>query len=238
MTSRLKPDTTYVYEKVSRLERSVRTGSAEDLRGARGDRTVHHELDRRRPLWWRSGTRGRGACSTILLRLTAAIGRPARHQPRVRPVARRRYDRRNPPALGGGEADKHVIYEGLSRAAADAVLSARRRSAAAISWSPFGTRACRLARVARPATASDADRGDAGGYRPEGGLMFDVHSGWRRSPPPGAPRSCATALPRGRDHPDRDERRARSCRRLRPAPPARSPPRVVHRRPDACRAAD
>jgi riboflavin biosynthesis pyrimidine reductase len=29
----------------------------------------------------------------------------------------------NPSVLGGGEADKHLIYEGLSRAAADAVLS-------------------------------------------------------------------------------------------------------------------
>jgi riboflavin biosynthesis pyrimidine reductase len=29
----------------------------------------------------------------------------------------------NPSTLGGGEADKHLIYEGLSRAAADAVLS-------------------------------------------------------------------------------------------------------------------
>src|SRR5437899_4109901 len=30
---------------------------------------------------------------------------------------------KDPSALGGGEADKHLIYEGLSRAAADAVLS-------------------------------------------------------------------------------------------------------------------
>jgi riboflavin biosynthesis pyrimidine reductase len=30
---------------------------------------------------------------------------------------------RNPSLLGGGEADKHLIYEGLSRASADAVLS-------------------------------------------------------------------------------------------------------------------
>jgi 5-amino-6-(5-phosphoribosylamino)uracil reductase len=30
---------------------------------------------------------------------------------------------RNPTALGGGETDKHLVYEGLSRAAADAVLS-------------------------------------------------------------------------------------------------------------------
>ena len=30
---------------------------------------------------------------------------------------------RNPAALGGGETDKHLIYEGLSRVAADAVLS-------------------------------------------------------------------------------------------------------------------
>jgi 5-amino-6-(5-phosphoribosylamino)uracil reductase len=30
---------------------------------------------------------------------------------------------RNPAALGGGEADKHLIYEGLSRVAADAVLA-------------------------------------------------------------------------------------------------------------------
>ena len=30
---------------------------------------------------------------------------------------------KNPSALGGGEADKHLIYEGLSRLAADAVLS-------------------------------------------------------------------------------------------------------------------
>ena len=30
---------------------------------------------------------------------------------------------KNPSTLGGGEADKHVIYEGLSRVAADAVLS-------------------------------------------------------------------------------------------------------------------
>jgi riboflavin biosynthesis pyrimidine reductase len=30
---------------------------------------------------------------------------------------------KDPSALGGGEADKHVIYEGLSRVAADAVLS-------------------------------------------------------------------------------------------------------------------
>jgi riboflavin biosynthesis pyrimidine reductase len=29
----------------------------------------------------------------------------------------------NPSTIGGGEADKHLIYEGLSRAAADAVLS-------------------------------------------------------------------------------------------------------------------
>jgi riboflavin biosynthesis pyrimidine reductase len=30
---------------------------------------------------------------------------------------------RNPAALGGGETDKHLIYEGLSRVAADAVMS-------------------------------------------------------------------------------------------------------------------
>jgi len=30
---------------------------------------------------------------------------------------------KNPAALGGGEADKHLIYEGLSRVAADAVLA-------------------------------------------------------------------------------------------------------------------
>jgi riboflavin biosynthesis pyrimidine reductase len=30
---------------------------------------------------------------------------------------------RNPSALGGGETDKHLIYEGLSRVAADAVMS-------------------------------------------------------------------------------------------------------------------
>jgi riboflavin biosynthesis pyrimidine reductase len=30
---------------------------------------------------------------------------------------------RNPSALGGGETDKHLIYEGLSRVAADAVLT-------------------------------------------------------------------------------------------------------------------
>jgi riboflavin biosynthesis pyrimidine reductase len=30
---------------------------------------------------------------------------------------------RNPSTLGGGEADKHLVYEGLSRVAADAVLS-------------------------------------------------------------------------------------------------------------------
>lgn len=30
---------------------------------------------------------------------------------------------RNPTALGGGETDKHVVYEGLSRVAADAVLA-------------------------------------------------------------------------------------------------------------------
>ena len=32
----------------------------------------------------------------------------------------------NPTTLGGGEADKHLIYEGLSRVAADAVLSGAR----------------------------------------------------------------------------------------------------------------
>src|SRR5579862_7201085 len=30
---------------------------------------------------------------------------------------------RNPASLGGGEADAHLIYEGLSRVAADAVLA-------------------------------------------------------------------------------------------------------------------
>jgi riboflavin biosynthesis pyrimidine reductase len=33
---------------------------------------------------------------------------------------------RNPSALGGGETDKHVVYEGLSRVAADAVLAGAR----------------------------------------------------------------------------------------------------------------
>jgi riboflavin biosynthesis pyrimidine reductase len=33
---------------------------------------------------------------------------------------------RHPSALGGGEADKHLIYEGLSRVAADAVLAGAR----------------------------------------------------------------------------------------------------------------
>ena len=32
----------------------------------------------------------------------------------------------DPSALGGGEADKHLIYEGLSRVAADAVLAGAR----------------------------------------------------------------------------------------------------------------
>jgi hypothetical protein len=35
---------------------------------------------------------------------------------------------RNPTALGGGETDKHLIYEGLSRVAADAVMSGAFRS--------------------------------------------------------------------------------------------------------------
>ena len=50
----------------------------------------------------------------------------------------------DPSALGGGEADKHLIYEGLSRVAADAVLAGARtihggglpccRSGAPSSW--------------------------------------------------------------------------------------------------------
>ena len=39
----------------------------------------------------------------------------------------------DPSSLGGGEADKHLIYEGLSRVAADAVMAAPRRCAAATS---------------------------------------------------------------------------------------------------------
>jgi len=38
---------------------------------------------------------------------------------------------RDPATLGGGDTDKHVIYEGLSRVAADAVLAVPKRCAAA-----------------------------------------------------------------------------------------------------------
>ncbi len=41
---------------------------------------------------------------------------------------------RDPSVLGGGEADTHLIYEGLSRVAADAVLAGARTIPAA-AWS-------------------------------------------------------------------------------------------------------
>jgi hypothetical protein len=64
----------------------------------------------------------------------------------------------DPSTLGGGETDKHVIYEGLSRVAADAVpyCRARKRSAGAIFCSRSGIRrssAC-AARLASRATRS------------------------------------------------------------------------------------
>ena len=44
----------------------------------------------------------------------------------------------DPSTLGGGETDKHLVYEGLSRVAADAVLAARPRRAARRRSSPCG----------------------------------------------------------------------------------------------------
>ena len=46
----------------------------------------------------------------------------------------------NPSTLGGGQTDKHVIYEGLSRVAADAVLAGAKTSATAASCSRCGIR--------------------------------------------------------------------------------------------------
>ena len=69
---------------------------------------------------------------------------------------------RNPSALGGGEADKHLIYEGLSRVAADAVLSGRRtirRGDIVLSvWHP---ELVALRAALGTAAPSDADRRDA-----------------------------------------------------------------------------
>ena len=67
-----------------------------------------------------------------VLRVARAVAGPAGDEPGVRPVARRQHRHAAiPSSLGGGDADKHLIYEGLSRVAADAVLAGAGRSAAA-----------------------------------------------------------------------------------------------------------
>ena len=143
----------------------------QDGRGARGgDRTVRDRASigpatRCR----RSATPGRARLFDGPFYVSPrAARRSARGQPRVRAVARRQYrGATNPSTLGGGEADKHLIYEGLSRVAADAVLVGRgddsRRRPRVVG---LASRARGAARVARPAAASDADRRDAARARP------------------------------------------------------------------------
>ena len=59
-----------------------------------------------------------------VLPLAGAVSGSARDQPGVRAIARRQHRRAAiRRSLGGGETDKHLIYEGLSRVAADAVLA-------------------------------------------------------------------------------------------------------------------
>jgi riboflavin biosynthesis pyrimidine reductase len=81
----------------------------------------------------------------------------------------------NPAALGGGETDKHLIYEGLSRADADAVLAgastARGERIVFSVWHPELV-ALRLAsgRARHPAQVIVTGRGD---LPFESGLMFN-----------------------------------------------------------------
>jgi 5-amino-6-(5-phosphoribosylamino)uracil reductase len=81
----------------------------------------------------------------------------------------------DPSVLGGGDTDFHVIYEGLSRVDADAVLAgsatARARDLAFSVWHPDLV-ALRLARgrARHPAQVVVTDRGD---LRVDDGLMFN-----------------------------------------------------------------
>ena len=81
----------------------------------------------------------------------------------------------DPSSLGGGEADKHLIYEGLSRVAADAVLAGartiRRRSLVLSVWRPelVALRAA-MALPRHPIQIVATLRG----HRPRQALMFNV----------------------------------------------------------------
>lgn len=81
----------------------------------------------------------------------------------------------NPSTLGGGDTDKHLIYEGLSRVDADAVLAgattARSERMVFSLWHPELVRLrCSLGHRRHPAQVVVTDRGD---LPIERGLMFD-----------------------------------------------------------------
>ena len=84
-------------------------------------------------------------------------------QPGLRPIARRQHGRAETRrALGGGETDKHLIYEGLSRVAADAVLAgAETIRGGDIVLSVWHPELVRLRASLGQAAASDSDRRDA-----------------------------------------------------------------------------
>ena len=140
----------------------------------------------------------------------------------------------NPSTLGGGEADKHLIYEGLSRAAADGVLS----GAATIRGSDLVFSVWHPELVALRASLGLPRHpmqivATLHGLDLEHGLMFNVPelrvtviTGARGAD---AMRDGLAARPWITA--DRDGRPARSGRRLPAAAPARRPPAVVHRRP-------
>ena len=69
---------------------------------------------------------------------------------------------RNPASLGGGETDKHLIYEGLSRVAADGVLAgAETIRGSQVVFSVWRPELVALRAALRPAAPSDSDRRDA-----------------------------------------------------------------------------
>ena len=134
-----------------RFRASIRVTSPGTIRGVRGEKDRRargrrrNSDDRRRSAAPADQARDRqrvvsSGSSAGVLRVAAGVGGSAGHEPRVRPVADGNTGAADPSTFGGGETDKHLIYEGLSRVAADGVLAGRaKRCAAATSCSRSGT---------------------------------------------------------------------------------------------------
>ena len=124
---------------------------------------------------------------------------------------------RNPQTLGGGETDKHLIYEGLARVSADAVLAGSSTVRGGRGLFRVASRACPIAPDPRPAASSDPDCRHAPRcpHRSRAALQ---HSRARRRPPDRARwhrRNARGARRASLDHAHRRRHRPHTHRRVR-----------------------